>query len=604
MVERSPFFFPEERRPMNFSGFVPKGNRRLSGIELLLDNILGIDNQYETVGERLGTALREDPVAVAQAVGSGLKDTVSTLRGGISGTPSEFIRDIVEGTKDMFRPMDQRLIDEYGEYATEITPEQYNRVAEGRVGDAVSLGTAFVPTALATRTLASRGLGSLDSALDPKFRAQAERRVSELSRLENLRPDQIEENLAAISRKEVMEPETFLQNRPLFTQRSIKKEFAPSSVSEFARLQEAQYMLDRMSDPSDLFTTIYDIQDKTGLLPYPIRDAAGNVDEIRFVETFLTEDIQVSPSAIDLGKRAVKDKKSISQQLVSFLDLKDDPESISLANDLDDYKLTFKDLSKKEKAFAGYHNPSRREIVVNTANPKIKESLASNGGYVNDVIAHELDHVLATRAFKGERGLSGSNPDRLYTYKKNRVAELRSEIKDIERGSMSEGEKAARLNAAKSELSALLGTTSFAEYRKNPGEIMAGFAMSSGPVLEVPLKGTEVMNPYLNPERKNLLSGIPGAVRSSLLPENRAMAIDRALEKVGLTRKDENLMQAFSPESNITDFPSIGVPIDFSDARIMERPVRVDLGGVSDEIPFAVGGRISGLGSLGMEYLP
>jgi len=34
-IEQSPFFFPEKRR--------------LSGIELLFDNIVGIDNQYETV---------------------------------------------------------------------------------------------------------------------------------------------------------------------------------------------------------------------------------------------------------------------------------------------------------------------------------------------------------------------------------------------------------------------------------------------------------------------------------------------------------------------------------------------------------------------------
>jgi hypothetical protein len=55
----------------------------------LIDNVIGIDDGYESGGERLGTAIRQDPMGVARSVGGSLLesvgDTISDPLGAIQG---------------------------------------------------------------------------------------------------------------------------------------------------------------------------------------------------------------------------------------------------------------------------------------------------------------------------------------------------------------------------------------------------------------------------------------------------------------------------------------------------------------------------------------
>lgn len=67
MVDLSYYTPPRLREPL----------RQAAGLGYsLLDNIIGLDDGYQSAGERFGTQLRQDPIGVGRAIGSGIFDSV------------------------------------------------------------------------------------------------------------------------------------------------------------------------------------------------------------------------------------------------------------------------------------------------------------------------------------------------------------------------------------------------------------------------------------------------------------------------------------------------------------------------------------------------
>lgn len=89
MVDLSYYTPPRLREPL----------RQAAGLGYsLIDNIIGLDDGYQSAGERFGTQLRQDPIGVGKAVGSGIinstieaaRDPVGAIKGVVTGIADSY----------------------------------------------------------------------------------------------------------------------------------------------------------------------------------------------------------------------------------------------------------------------------------------------------------------------------------------------------------------------------------------------------------------------------------------------------------------------------------------------------------------------------------
>jgi hypothetical protein len=136
--------------------------------ELLLDNIIGLDNDYLSAGERFGEQLRADPLGVLKSAG------VSAYEGakGAVTSPIETIQgvgDAIYGSgEDLFRGVDSKIQEMFGVGYNEATPEQVTQAREALIGDVMGVSQLVAgPAALPRKGLASlplRGERQADTA--------------------------------------------------------------------------------------------------------------------------------------------------------------------------------------------------------------------------------------------------------------------------------------------------------------------------------------------------------------------------------------------------------------------------------------------------------
>jgi len=126
--------------------------------ELILDNVLGLDNEYESFGEKLGKAINKDEVGF-------LKDaSVGAYEGA-----KEFITSPVQTTKKVFSEikdsvqrlgsenLNTRLNNMYGVSYADATDDQVNSAKEAVFGDAIT-ALSLVPAAKAIVSVAKAGI--------------------------------------------------------------------------------------------------------------------------------------------------------------------------------------------------------------------------------------------------------------------------------------------------------------------------------------------------------------------------------------------------------------------------------------------------------------
>ena len=124
--------------------------------ELLLDNIIGLDNDYLSAGEQLGQQLRADPLGVLKSAGvsayEGAKKAVTSPIETIQG-----VGDAIYGSgEDLFRGVDSKIQEMFGVGYNEATPEQVTQAREALIGDVMGVSQLVAgPAALPRKGLAS-----------------------------------------------------------------------------------------------------------------------------------------------------------------------------------------------------------------------------------------------------------------------------------------------------------------------------------------------------------------------------------------------------------------------------------------------------------------
>jgi len=135
-------------------------SKGLSWGELIVDNILGLDNEYESFGEKLGKAINEDEIKflkdAAVGVYEGTKEFVQA--------PVETTKQVVNQIKDSVtrlgsEDLNTRLQRMYGVSYDQATDEQVNQAREAVLGDALT-ALELVPAAKVTTTVAGAAIPS------------------------------------------------------------------------------------------------------------------------------------------------------------------------------------------------------------------------------------------------------------------------------------------------------------------------------------------------------------------------------------------------------------------------------------------------------------
>ena len=133
--------------------------------ELIVDNILGLDNDYESFGEKLGKAVDEDELGflknAAVGVYEGAKEFITN--------PVETTKEVVTNIKDSVQrlgteDLDTRLKSMYGVDYTQATDEQVNAAREAVIGDALT-AMELIPAAKVTVSAAKAGSAAIPSGV-------------------------------------------------------------------------------------------------------------------------------------------------------------------------------------------------------------------------------------------------------------------------------------------------------------------------------------------------------------------------------------------------------------------------------------------------------
>jgi len=150
------------------SGFDKGGlaeSKGLSWGELIVDNILGLDNEYESFGEKLGKAINEDEIKflkdAAIGVYEGTKEFVQA--------PVETTKQVVSEIKDSVtrlgsEDLNTRLQRMYGVSYEQATDEQVNQAREAVLGDALT-ALELVPAAKGATTVAKASIAAVPGGL-------------------------------------------------------------------------------------------------------------------------------------------------------------------------------------------------------------------------------------------------------------------------------------------------------------------------------------------------------------------------------------------------------------------------------------------------------
>lgn len=140
-------------------------SKGLSWGELIVDNILGLDNEYESFGEKLGKAINEDEIKflkdAAVGVYEGTKEFVQA--------PVETTKQVVNQIKDSVtrlgsEDLNTRLQRMYGVSYDQATDEQVNQAREAVLGDALT-ALELVPAAKGATAVAKAGIAAVPGGL-------------------------------------------------------------------------------------------------------------------------------------------------------------------------------------------------------------------------------------------------------------------------------------------------------------------------------------------------------------------------------------------------------------------------------------------------------
>jgi len=153
---------PEDQTEEAFSenyDFAPEGDTKgMDYATLLVDNIIGIDNGYESFGESLGKKINEDELGFLKETAVGAYEGAKEFVTSPIDTTSQMISDITDSVSRLgTESLDGRLKSMFNVGYQEATDEQVNKAREAVIGDAVMV-SGFIPAAKGVTSVAKAAI--------------------------------------------------------------------------------------------------------------------------------------------------------------------------------------------------------------------------------------------------------------------------------------------------------------------------------------------------------------------------------------------------------------------------------------------------------------
>ena len=543
----------------------------------LLDNVIGVDDDYRTIGEEAGAKLREDPLGVLKSLYEGGKESFRDFKGEVKdeGIVTALTNIPLEMSKGMMSSVSRLKGGIEGYKSSGLTEGEARDAQLGDVltasgiAELLPIGKAASIPAAATLKLAA--LKNADQGAAAIFdKAMDARQTAEAAEFGVLNGGEIPaSNLGLFATPHRGREGTF-DDDPQFGV------LAPRGVQMLADAEAAL-----ASGSSREF-----IAENYGIRFIDIRDPSGTLKDRR-------AGLVADPSSI---KFSLPNKLEGSHRLGDIVSLGPSPSKDFISNyrpdALDNINVEFRDLT--DKGYAGYYDSDDDLIVINSKAPLSDQK---------KTILHEMEHMLLDQA-GFEDDVVGASSQAMFDFKVGRLNSIERKIAFHEER-LSEGRGGnvdrAEIGDLKEEREALLKRTSLEMYTDNPGEYQARVAEGNltGAKRITP---KQRFNPQINRGAKGqgLLERGVGAGLGALLPESRF---------VELARKYPAIRElAYSGRLDPSAFERhTAVPMSAEDTRVFstDYPVtnRVDALATA-AIPFKDGGRVdvsrfTGLGSMG-----
>ena len=561
----------------------------------LLDNVIGVDDDYETMGEQAKAAIRKDPYSfrnsasiqgILKSLYEGGIESIRDFKGDVkdegivtalTNIPLDMSKGIVGGISQLKGGIEGFKDQGMTEGAARDAQLRAAIAASGALEVLPIIKAASIPVAATAASVAleraDKGAATIfDKVMDAKQYAEAS-------------------EFGALSRGEDLS-----SNRGGFATPHRGREGTFDDDQQFGVLTDAasDNVLRAEADLS-LGVSPEVIAEQYGLRFIDTRDASGNLKERRFGYVSSPESIRITipdPKDAVLGMHKLSSIVSLDDSVTKrFL-------SMHRPDALDKVTVMFKDLG--DTNYGGYYDSDRNSIVVDGSLSKSQQK---------DVIRHEMEHMFLDQGGVGE-DIYGSNPEVMFDFKVGRLNSIEGKIA-FHKKRLSEGRggdnDTASIADLEAERDALKKKTSFEMYMDNPGEYQARIAQEMGGIYGAKrITPKQRLNPQINRDAKGqgLLERGVSVGLGALLPESRFVELAR---KYPAVRRmiDERELDTYAFEKHGR------VPMGPEDTRVYQVPVTAqqdaliqNRNDLTDAIPFADGGRVdvsrfTGLGSMG-----
>ncbi len=133
--------------------------------ELIVDNIIGLDNEYESFGEKLGKAINEDEIGFLKNAAVGIYEGAKEFVTSPIETTKEVITDIKDSVQRLgSENLDTRLQSMYGISYDQATDQQVTSAREAVIGDAMT-ALELIPAAKAATVTAKAASSAIPSGV-------------------------------------------------------------------------------------------------------------------------------------------------------------------------------------------------------------------------------------------------------------------------------------------------------------------------------------------------------------------------------------------------------------------------------------------------------
>ena len=131
--------------------------------ELIVDNIIGLDNEYESFGEQLGNAINEDAAGFFKDAAVGVYEGTKEFINNPIETTKEVITDIKDSVQRLgSEDLSKRLQSMYGVSYDQATDQQVNSAREAVLGDAMT-ALGLIPAVKGVTMAAKAGSAAIPS---------------------------------------------------------------------------------------------------------------------------------------------------------------------------------------------------------------------------------------------------------------------------------------------------------------------------------------------------------------------------------------------------------------------------------------------------------